>query len=76
MKIFLAHLGAKPSDTRLLSGVKRWVLMRQDELRYGVAPLAVAIALVARIALTPILQGDSPYLSSSPRFWSLPASVA
>jgi len=31
-------------------------------LRYGIAPLAVAIAFVARIALTPILQGDSPYL--------------
>ena len=62
MKTFLANLAAKPSDTRLLSGVKRWVLMRQDVLRYGMAPLAVAIAFVARMALTPILQGDSPYL--------------
>ena len=26
------------------------------------APLAVAIAFVARMALTPIVQGDSPYL--------------
>ena len=62
MKTFLANFAAKPSDTRLLGGVKRWVLMRQDVLRYGIAPLAVAIAFVARIALTPILQGDSPYL--------------
>jgi two-component system, LuxR family, sensor kinase FixL len=37
-------------------------LMRQDVLRYGMAPLAVAIAFVARMALTPIVQGDSPYL--------------
>ena len=62
MKTFLANFAAKPSDTRLLGGVNRWVLMRQDVLRYGIAPLAVAIAFVARIALTPILQGDSPYL--------------
>jgi two-component system sensor kinase FixL len=62
MKTFLTNFAAKPSDTRLLGGVKRWVLMRQDVLRYGIAPLAVAIAFVARIALTPILQGNSPYL--------------
>jgi two-component system, LuxR family, sensor kinase FixL len=36
--------------------------MRQDVLRYGMAPLAVAIAFVARVGLTPIVQGDSPYL--------------
>ena len=47
MKTFLAHLADKPSDTALLSGVKRWLLMRQDVLRYGMAPLAVAIAFVA-----------------------------
>src|SRR3954453_10360286 len=62
MKTFLAHLADKPSDTPVLRGVKRWLLMRQDVLRYGMAPLAVAIAFVARIALTPIVQGDSPYL--------------
>ena len=62
MKIFLAHLADKPSDTPLLRGVKRWLLMRQDVLRYGMAPLAVAIAFVARMALTPIVQGDLPYL--------------
>ena len=62
MKIFLAHLADKPNDTPLLRGVKRWLLMRQDVLRYGMAPLAVAIAFVARMALTPIVQGDSPYL--------------
>jgi K+-sensing histidine kinase KdpD len=62
VKTFLAHLADKPSDTPLLRGVKRWLLMRQDLLRYGMAPLAVAIAFVARMALTPIVQGDSPYL--------------
>jgi PAS domain-containing protein len=62
MKTFLAHLADKPSDTPVLRGVKRWLLMRQDVLRYGMAPLAVAIAFVARMALTPIVQGDSPYL--------------
>src|SRR3954470_25062238 len=62
MKIFLAHLADKPSDTPLLRGVKRWLLMRQDVLRYGMAPLAVAFAFVARMALTPIVEGDSPYL--------------
>jgi two-component system sensor kinase FixL len=62
MKIILAHLAPKPNDTRLLRGVKRWVLMRQDVLRYGMAPLAVAIAFVGRDGLNPIVQGDSPYL--------------
>ncbi len=62
MKTFLAHLAANPSDTPLLGTLKRWLLMRQDVLRYGMAPLAVAIAFVARMALTPIMQGDSPYL--------------
>ena len=62
VKICLAHLADKPNDTPLLRGVKRWLLMRQDVLRYGMAPLAVAIAFVARMALTPIVQGDSPYL--------------
>jgi K+-sensing histidine kinase KdpD len=62
MKTFLAHLAVKPSDTGPLSSLKRWLLMRQDLLRYGMAPLAVAIAFVARMALTPIVQGDSPYL--------------
>ncbi len=62
MKTFLANFAAKPSDTRLLGGVKRWVLMRQDVLRYGMAPLAVAIAFVGRVGLNPIVQGDSPYL--------------
>ncbi|MGZ3286918.1 MAG: DUF4118 domain-containing protein, partial [Xanthobacteraceae bacterium] len=62
MKTFLAHLDAKPGDTGRLSGVKHWLLTRQDVLRYGMAPLAVAIAFVARAALTPILQADSPHL--------------
>ena len=62
MKTFLAHLAANPSETPLLSNLERWLLMRQDLLRYGMAPLAVAIAFVARMALTPIVQGDSPYL--------------
>ncbi|HZD63474.1 MAG TPA: DUF4118 domain-containing protein, partial [Xanthobacteraceae bacterium] len=62
MKTFFAHLADKPGRTPLRDGVKRWVLMRQDALRYGMAPLAVAIAFVARLALTPLLHGDSPYL--------------
>ena len=62
MKTFLAHLAVEPGDTGPLSSLKRWLLMRQDLLRYGMAPLAVAIAFVARMALTPIVQGDSPYL--------------
>ena len=62
MKTFLAHLDAKRGDTGRLSGVKHWLLTRQDLLRYGMAPLAVAIAFVARVALTPILQADSPHL--------------
>ena len=62
MKTFLAHLAANPSEPPLLSSLKRWLLMRQDLLRYGMAPFAVAVAFAVRMALTPIVQGDSPYL--------------
>ena len=62
MKTFFAHLADKPGGSPLRDGVKRWVLMRQDALRYGMAPLAVALAFAARLALNPLLLGDSPYL--------------
>src|SRR6516164_1202332 len=62
MKPFLADLTVKPvsagEGSGLWGGFFRW----PDGLRHGLAPLAVAIAFVARSALTPILQNDMPYL--------------
>lgn len=62
MKTSLTDLAAKTGDQGHPSGVGRWLLLRQDALRYATAPLAVGIAFLARIALTPILQDNSPYL--------------
>ena len=63
MKTFIADLTAKPNNAgHRLSALKRWLFRRQDGLRYAVAPLVVVIAFIARMAFTPLLQDDSPYL--------------
>jgi two-component system, LuxR family, sensor kinase FixL len=62
MRAFIADLATKAGDHGHLADFKHWLLLRQDALRYAIAPLAAAIAFLARIALTPILQDDSPYL--------------
>ena len=62
MKTFVTDLAAKTSEGGHLSSFKRGLFRQQDALRYGIAPLAVAIASLIRLALTPILQDESPYL--------------
>jgi two-component system sensor kinase FixL len=62
MKTFLASLAAKSSSDSHLTGLKQWLFLRRDALRYFLAPLAVAIAFLARLALTPVLEDASPYL--------------
>jgi two-component system sensor kinase FixL len=62
MKTFLTHLASKAGEDGRLDGFEGWLLRRQYAIRYAIAPFAVAIAFLARIALTPILQDDSPYL--------------
>ena len=62
MKTFLANLAAKSSPDRHLTGLKHWLFLRRDAFRYLLAPVAVAIAFLARLALTPVLQDASPYL--------------
>ena len=37
-------------------------LLQWTITRYGLAPVAVAIALIARVALQPVLQDEAPYL--------------
>jgi two-component system, LuxR family, sensor kinase FixL len=62
MKTFVTDLAAKSSPGSHLSRFKHWLFVRRQVLRYGLAPLAVAIAILARVALTPILGDASPYL--------------
>src|SRR5262245_2668781 len=45
-----------------LGALKRWPFPRGEAVRYGLAPLAVAIALLIRLALAPVLDEASPYL--------------
>jgi two-component system, LuxR family, sensor kinase FixL len=62
MKTLLANMAAKSGPEGQVSTFKDWLFLRRDMLRYALAPLAVAVALLARLALTPILGDASPYL--------------
>jgi hypothetical protein len=62
MKTFLTNLAVKSSPDSRLTGLTHWLFLRQDALRYLLAPLAVAVAFLARLALTPVLGDASPYL--------------
>jgi hypothetical protein len=61
MKTLLADLAAKSSPEGRLTIFKHWLFVRRELVRYALAPVAVAIAFLAR-ALTPILGDASPYL--------------
>src|SRR6266571_3967670 len=62
MRTFVTDLAAKSSPQGHLSAFKHWLFLRQEVLRYALAPFAVALAFLARLALTPILGDASPYL--------------
>jgi two-component system sensor kinase FixL len=62
MRSYLADLSAKFGGPGAHPAVQRWLLDRQTWLLYGIAPTAIAIALVARFLLSPILHDYSPYL--------------
>src|ERR1700722_714171 len=66
MRAFLADLAAKSSQDGAMGAAGRWLLARQNIVRYGIAAAAVALALAARVLLEPILQGQAPYLFSGP----------
>jgi len=62
MRTFVTDLAAKSSPQSHLSAFKHWLFVRQEVHCYALAPAAVAIAFLARLALTPILGDASPYL--------------
>ena len=62
MKTFVTDLAAKSRPQGHLSAFKQRLFVHRDALRYALAPFAVAIAFLARLALTPILGDASPYL--------------
>src|SRR5215468_11264115 len=62
MKTFVTDLAAKSSPRGHLSAFKQRLFVHRDALRYALAPAAVAIAFLARHALTPVLGDASPYL--------------
>jgi two-component system sensor kinase FixL len=62
MKTLLANLAAKSGPEDQLTGFKRWLFLGGDAICYALAPAAVAIAFLARLALTPVLGEASPYL--------------
>jgi two-component system, LuxR family, sensor kinase FixL len=62
MRTFVTDLAAKSSPLGHLNAFKHWLFVRREGLRYALAPCAVALAFLARLALTPILGDASPYL--------------
>jgi len=62
MKTFVTDLAAKSSSQGHLSAFKQRLFVHRDALRYALAPFAVALAFLARLALTPVLGDASPYL--------------
>src|SRR5499426_1709047 len=62
MKTFVTNLASKARENGGSGGFEGWLFRRQDTLRYAIAPLAVAVAFLARLAVAPILHEDSPYL--------------
>src|SRR6266699_2788336 len=62
MKTFVTDVAAKSGPGGHLSVFKHWLFVRREALRYALALFAVAIAFLARLALTPILGDASPYL--------------
>src|SRR5262245_41378377 len=62
MKTFVTDLAAKSSPRGRFGAFRHWLFVRQEALGYALAPVAVAIAFLARLALTPILGDASPYL--------------
>src|ERR1700756_1420133 len=61
MKTFVTDWAAKSSSRGRLSTFKHWLFDRREGLRYALAPFAVALAFLARLALTPILGDASPH---------------
>jgi two-component system sensor kinase FixL len=62
MRTFVTDLAVKSKPEGRLSALKNWLFVRREALRYGLALFAVAIAFLARFALTPIVGDASPYL--------------
>jgi uncharacterized protein DUF4118 len=62
MRTVIPNLVVKPSPQGHLSAFKHWLFVRREVLCYALAPVAVALAFLVRLALTPILGDASPYL--------------
>jgi two-component system sensor kinase FixL len=62
LKTLITNLTAKAGEGGEPGPIKRWFLQRSDVLRYALAPLAIAVTMLVRLALWPILPDTSPYL--------------
>src|SRR5262245_20313987 len=62
MKTFVTDWAARSKPEDHLSAFKHSLFRHREALRYGLAPFAVAIAFLLRLALTPLVGDASPYL--------------
>jgi two-component system sensor kinase FixL len=58
----MANLSERSSEADVRHELTGAPLLWATFARYGLAPVAVAIALAARVALQPVLQDEAPYL--------------
>ena len=58
----MADFAMKSPDVDARQELPRAPLPWSNLTRYGLAPVAIAVALAARVALQPILQDEAPYL--------------
>src|SRR5437667_12373305 len=62
MRAYLADIAGKSAIGSALGLAEPQFTARQIALLYGISVAAVAVALVARLLLAPILGDESPYL--------------
>jgi len=62
----MADFAMKPPDADARHARPGVPVPWSSVMRYGLAPVAVALALAARVALQPILQDEAPYLFFAP----------
>jgi len=62
MKTFVTDWAAKSKPEGHLSAFKHSLFLHREALCYALAPFAVAIAFLLRLALTPLVGDASPYL--------------
>jgi two-component system sensor kinase FixL len=58
----MADLAFRPNKASIWDAVKASATSRSAVMRFGIAPVAIAIAFAARVLLAPVLENEAPFL--------------